>query len=128
MIDLDTVQSIHNILIDKFGGSKGIRDLKALEAALARPDATFEQHDLYPEIIDKATALFESLIINHPFIDGNKRIAYVILRLVLQENSMDIDATQDDKYDFVIAASKGEYRFEEIRAWLTKHVVNKNEP
>lgn len=128
MIDLETVQSIHNIIIEKFGGSKGIRDLNALEAALARPNATFGQQDLYPEILDKAAALFESLIINHPFIDGNKRIAYVILRLILNENHLDIAASQNEKFEFVIAASKGEYRFDEIREWLSKHLVNNNEP
>jgi death on curing protein len=69
MIDLLTAESIHNILIDKFGGSRGIRDMGSLEAALARPSATFDQNDLYPTTIDKAASLFESLIINHPFVD-----------------------------------------------------------
>lgn len=74
MIDLKTAESIHNILIDRFGGSKGLRDLGALEAALARPLATFDNIDLYPQAIDKAAALCEISIINHPFIVGNKRI------------------------------------------------------
>ncbi|MFA6086012.1 type II toxin-antitoxin system death-on-curing family toxin [Mucilaginibacter sp.] len=73
MIDAKTVERIHSILIDEFGGSKGIRDVAGLEAALARPYMTFDQIDLYPTPVDKATAIFESLIINHPFIDGNKR-------------------------------------------------------
>ena len=77
MIDRKTVESIHNILIDKFGGGKGLRDNGALEAALARPYATFDQKDLYPTAVDKAAAIFESIIINHPFIDGNKRTAYM---------------------------------------------------
>ena len=77
MIDLKTVESIHNILIDKFGGSKGIRDIGSLEASLARPYATFDQKDLYPTIVDKAAAIFESIIINHPFIDCNKRTSYL---------------------------------------------------
>jgi len=83
MIDIKTAENIHNILIERFGGSKGIRDLKALDAALARPYATFDGIDLYPAIEEKAAALFESIIINHPFIDGNKRAAYVLLRLIL---------------------------------------------
>lgn len=95
MIDLKTVESVHNILIDKFGGSKGIRDFGSLEAALARPYVTFDQKDLYPTSIDKAAALFESLIINHPFVDGNKRIAYVLTRLVLMTDNFDIVATQN---------------------------------
>ena len=126
MIDLKTVESVHNILIDKFGGSKGIRDFGSLEAALARPYVTFDQKDLYPTSIDKAAALFESLIINHPFVDGNKRIAYVLTRLVLMADNFDIVATQNEKYAFVIAASKGEFRFDQIKEWLTLHVSKKD--
>jgi death-on-curing protein len=126
MIDLKTVENVHNILIDKFGGSKGIRDIGSLEAALARPYATFDQKDLYPTSIDKAAALFESLIINHPFVDGNKRIAYVLIRLVLMADNLDIVASQNEKYAFVIAASKGEFRFEQIKEWLTLHVSKKD--
>lgn len=125
MIDLKTVELIHNILIDKFGGSKGIRDIGSLEAALARPFATFDQKDLYPTSLDKAAALFESLIINHPFIDGNKRIAYVLVRLVLMADNLDIVASQNEKFKFVIAASQGDLRFEQIKEWLAIHVSKK---
>lgn len=121
MIELRTAESIHNILINTYGGSKGIRDKGALESALARPFATFDQNDLYLTAIDKAAALFESLIINHPFVDGNKRISYVLMRLILIENKIDIVASQDEKYNFVISASKGEYRFEEIKNWLNEY-------
>jgi death-on-curing protein len=126
MIDIQTVESIHNILIDKFGGSKGIRDIGALEASLARPYATFDQKELYPTSIDKAAAVFESLIINHPFVDGNKRIAYVIMRILLMADKSDIEASQDEKYAFVIASSRGELRYDEIKIWLTLHVSRKD--
>jgi death on curing protein len=126
MIDLKTVESIHNILIDKFGGGKGVRDQRLLESSLARPNATFDQKDLYPTSIDKAAALFESLIINHPFVDGNKRTAYVLMRLYLMADNMDIVASQNEKYAFVIAASKGELRFDQIKEWLRLH-VSKNQ-
>lgn len=118
MIDVKTAENIHNILIDKFGGSKGIRDLSGLEAALARPYATFDQVDLYVTVEEKAVAIFESTIINHPFIDGNKRIAYVLMRLTLMSADLDISASQDEKYEMVIAASKGEMRFDEIKVGL----------
>jgi death-on-curing protein len=118
MIDLQTTLLIHNILIEKFGGSKGIRDQGGLEAAIARPYATFDGKDLYPEAIDKAAAVFESIIINHPFLDGNKRTAYVLLRLTLLEFEFDITATEDEKYDMTISASKGELNFDGIKVWL----------
>ena len=124
MISIKEVQIIHNILIDKFGGSKGIRDVGLLESALARPFATFDGKDLYPNAIDKASAIVESIVINHPFIDGNKRIAYVLMRLILLENDADILATQEEKYKFVIAASKGKYRFEEIKNWIQSNLKN----
>lgn len=126
MIDLKTVENVHNILIDRFGGGKGIRDKGALEAAIARPYATFDQEDLYPTIIEKAAAIFESIIINHPFIDGNKRSAYVLMRLILLSDHLDVVASQNEKYDFVISASKGELRFEEIKSWLSLHVSKKH--
>ncbi len=126
MIDVSTAESIHHILIDTYGGTKGIRDMGALEAALARPYASFDKNDLYPDPIDKAAAVFESMIINHPFIDGNKRISYVLMRLVLLQNNFDISASLHEKYEFVISASKGESRFNEIKAWLKNHLVTKN--
>ncbi|NMH26516.1 type II toxin-antitoxin system death-on-curing family toxin [Flavobacterium silvaticum] len=122
MISISEVEAIHNILIDKFGGAKGIRDLGALESAVARPFATFDQVDLYSTPIDKAAAILESLLINHPFIDGNKRIGYTIMRLILLESGFDIYASQDEKYKIVISVSTGESRFEDIRAWLNSCV------
>ena len=122
MIDLRIANHIHDKLIDEFGGSKGIRDLGGLEAALYRPYATFDGNDLYPTAVEKASAIFESIIINHPFIDGNKRIAYVLMRLTLMENNLDIAASQEEKYKMTIAASKGEIGFDEIKQWLTERI------
>ena len=128
MIDIKTVERIHDILIDRFGGAKGIRDKGSLESALARPYATFDQKELYPDVIDKAAALFESLIINHPFVDGNKRISYVLMRLILLEGNLDIKASQEEKYSFVLSASTGEFRFSEIKNWIINNSSRKNEP
>jgi death-on-curing protein len=86
-----------------------------LESALARPFSTFDNQDLYPNAVEKAAAIFESIIINHPFMDGNKRTAYMLMRLLLLENNLDIVASQDDKYSMVIMASKGDFRFEDIK-------------
>lgn len=83
---------------------------------------TFDGQDLYPTAIDKAAAIFESLIINHPFIDGNKRTAYVLLRLVLLDENLDLVATQKDKYDMSIKASMGNINFDGIKDWLIEYV------
>ncbi len=90
---------------------------------MARPYATFDQKDLYPTEIEKAAALFESLIINHPFIDGNKRISYVLMRLTLMENNLDILATQEEKFKMVVSGSKGEFRLKEIINWIKHYLV-----
>ena len=122
MIALKEVESIHELLIDKFGGSKGIRDRGILESAINRPFQTFDQIELYPRPVDKAAAIFESIISNHPFVDGNKRTAYVLMRLILRENKLDIYADQTEKYEFVLRAAKGEIKFDSIRDWLTSHI------
>lgn len=123
MTDLDTVLSIHERLIAKYGGSKGIRDKGLLLAALARPFATFDQKDLYPSPSEKAAAIFESVIINHPFLDGNKRIAFVLLRLTLYHSGFDIAASVDEKYEMTIAASTGDMRMDEIKLWIDDKLI-----
>src|SRR5947209_5361139 len=118
MIEVEEALYIHKILIDKFGGSQGVRDTNALKAALQRPFTTFDGKELYPLATDKAAALAESIILNHPFVDGNKRTGYVLVRLFLMNNNLDIAANQDDKYQFVINIASGYYKIEDIKAWL----------
>ena len=118
MISVSVVKEIHRILVEKFGGSHGIRDIGLLDSALNRPYQTFDGIQLYPAAVEKAAAIFESLITNHPFLDGNKRTAYVLIRLILLEGNLVITATQDNKYAFVIQAAKGELSFNEIKNWI----------
>ena len=77
---------IHSRLITTTGGEHGLRDLGLLESAVARPQATFEGSDLYPDLFQKAAALMESLARNHPFVDGNKRVAITATALFLRSN------------------------------------------
>ena len=128
MTDLNDVLKIHNVLIEKFGGSKGIRDKKSLDSAVNRPYATFDKKYLYPTPTDKAAAIIESIIINHPFVDGNKRTGYVLMRLTLIKYGKDINASQDDKYKFVIGISKGEIRLPQIKEWIKQRLIKRNAP
>ena len=121
MINIEIVKYFQAILIDEFGGSTGIRDLHALNAAIKRPFSTFDGKDLYPTIYDKAAALVESLVKNHAFIDGNKRIGYVMLRFYLIESGYDLSASQTDKYNFIIEISKGNLDFEGIKEWIVSN-------
>jgi len=123
MIHIDVANYLHNILIEEFGGSKGVRDVGSLEAALNRPFATFDGQDLYPTAEEKAAALFESIIINHPFMDGNKRTAYVLLEyLLLNKTGKRLEASFEEKYEMSIKASTGEIRFDEIRDWISSKI------
>ena len=122
MIEISEVEKIHDILIERFGGAKGIRDKGILESAIGRPFQTFDGKDLYPDPIDKAAAIFESIVSNHPFVDGNKRTAYVLMRLILKRNQLDIEVDQEVKYDFVIRAAKGELTFDKIKTWIRNNL------
>jgi death-on-curing protein len=126
MIDLETALYIHDKSLSEFSGGHGVRDEGALLAALSRPYMTFDQQDLYSTPAEKAAAIFESLIINHPFIDGNKRTAYVLLRSTLLLFNFDVLAFEEEKYVFTIAASTGTIRFDEIKAWIEEHLVAVN--
>lgn len=123
MIKIKEAKLIHNMLISRFGGIEGIRDEGALESALKRPYSTFDQTDLYPNPAEKAAAILESIITNHPFLDGNKRIGYVLMRLTLLQEGLDIEADQNEKYDFVMAISKGRYNFYQIKDWISKRIM-----
>lgn len=123
MISLNEAEYIHQILIAEFGGSQGVRDKESLSSALARPFQTFDGKELYPTPIDKAASLIESILINHPFVDGNKRTGYVLMRLLLLKNGLDINATQENKYLFVINIATGQSNFDSIVAWLALNTI-----
>ncbi|MEP6465074.1 MAG: type II toxin-antitoxin system death-on-curing family toxin [Parafilimonas sp.] len=124
MISRKTAEKIHSLLIRKFGGLNGTRDSEALESALLRPFQTFESINLYPDPLYKAAAIIESIITNHPFIDGNKRTGYVLMRLFLNSNDLDITATEQEKFDFVISIASGNKTFEQIAEWLKTNTTN----
>ena len=122
MISRDEVLAIHDILLSRFGGRQGVRDEGLLDSAINRPFQTIDGKELYPSAIDKAAAVFESIVTNHPFIDGNKRTAYVLMRLVLRESNLSLVSDEDDKYDFVILAASGKISFKEIRDWIASRL------
>lgn len=118
MISISEAEHIHSQLILRFGGAEGIRDKNALKSALARPFQRFEGKELYPSPIHKAAALIESILSNHPFVDGNKRTGYVLMRLILIQYRYDIKANQDEKFNLVIRIASGKLNFNDIVYWL----------
>jgi len=122
MISEELAIELNKIIAKASGGSSGLRDKSLLLSAINRPYQTFDGKDLYPSIIDKSAAIFQSIIINHPFIDGNKRMAYAFMKLLLIENGFTIHASEKETYYFVIKASEGKMNFEDIKSWLLHHI------
>lgn len=121
MILVDDILNLHSKSIFDFGGAEGIRDLGLLESAVARPFQTFGGEDLYPSAIEKAAALGESLIINHPFVDGNKRTGLLGIVTLLLEYNLIVNASSESTYNFIIQISTGELKFEQIVEWLKQN-------
>jgi len=118
MISEADVLLLHEFSILDYGGAKEVRDRNLLLSAINRPFQTFDGKELYPGPFEKAAALGESLIINHPFVDGNKRTAFLAMLALLKEYGKELSAEENEIYDFIIEMSTGEKRFEEIAAWL----------
>lgn len=122
---IEIVLAIHRQLILSFGGSDGVRDANLLNSAINRPYLTFDKVELYPNIEDKAAAILESIVKNHPFLDGNKRTGYVLMRYLLMQNGKDIQASEDEKYQLVIDIAEGNFSIEQIKNWIKQRLVKR---
>ncbi|NJO30876.1 MAG: type II toxin-antitoxin system death-on-curing family toxin [Richelia sp. SL_2_1] len=116
------VIELHRQIIEHSGGALGIRDLGALESALAQPHMTFGGEELYPTLVDKASAIGFSLVMNHPFIDGNKRIGHAAMEVFLVMNGVEIDASVDEQESIFLSLASGKLKREEFTNWLKSHV------
>lgn len=122
-LSLNEALEIYRKIIRQSGGSFGIRDLHALESSLAQPRATFGGEDLYPTVTEKASALGFSLIQNHPFVDGNKRIGHAALETFLVINGCEIDASVDEQEQIILLVASGLMKRDEFTTWLRNHVT-----
>lgn len=121
-LSLDQLLEIHQRQVERFGGSAGIRDQGALEAAISRPQATFGGEDLYPDPAAKAAALLHSLVANHPFVDGNKRAAAMSAELFLLFNGLELLADENDFEAVTMATARGELAAEELAIWFRQRL------
>ncbi|MFH1379689.1 MAG: type II toxin-antitoxin system death-on-curing family toxin [bacterium] len=120
-LNTNQVLIIHDEVVKQTGGSSGVRDINLLESAVARPRATFSGEDLYPDLFAKVFALGHSLILNHPFVDGNKRTGYMAMRLFLNINGYDIKASAKDRFDFVMNIATKKLDEKSMASWLKNH-------
>jgi death-on-curing protein len=118
------VLEIYNRVIKQSGGGVGIRDLGALESAVAQPRMTFNGDELYPTIVEKASALGFSLIQNHPFIDGNKRAGHAAMESFLMFNDHEISASVDEQVEIILGVASGKVDRVAFTEWLKNHIVD----
>jgi len=117
-LTIDEILTIHETIIKQFGGAKGIRDMGALQSAVGRIQLRY-----YTNIIQEAAALMESLVNNHPFLDGNKRVAFFASDVFLRMNGHYIDCDNEVAYRYFLNLFKKKtFKFEELCQWLQKTV------
>lgn len=122
-LTLEQVLELHRRIIEQSGGASDIRDFGALESALAQPQMSFGSEELYPTVVEKASALGFSLVMNHPFVDGNKRIGHAAMEVFLILNGYEIKADIDEQEQIILKLAAGELPRQEFTAWLEKHIV-----
>lgn len=121
-LTLGEVVVLHRAILELSGGASGIRDLGALESALAQPRATFGGSDLHSSLHAKAAALGFSLALNHPFLDGNKRVAHAAMEAFLMLNGSEIIATIDEQERLMLDLAAELITREQLAEWLEKHL------
>ncbi|NWF60665.1 MAG: type II toxin-antitoxin system death-on-curing family toxin [Fischerella sp.] len=127
-LTLIEVLELHRRVIEQSGGALGIRDVGSLESAIAQPRMTFDGKELYPGLLEKAAALGFSIIMNHPFVDGNKRTGHAAVETFLILNGMQISASVDEQEYIVLAIASGELGREAFVEWLQQHTAPANNP
>jgi len=117
------VLELHRMAIERFGGDPGMSDEGLLDSAVAQPRMSFGGELLYPTIEEQAAAIGFSLIMNHPFLDGNKRVGYLAMEGTLVINGYELQADVDDAERMTLAIAAGEAEREDLVEWVRQHMV-----
>ncbi len=121
-LGLAEVLELHQRILMQSGGSDGLRDLDALESALAQPKMFAGGSEAYPTLIQKAAALCFSLASNHPFVDGNKRIAHAAMEVFLLLNGFEVESPVDAQEELMLKLAQGQLPREDLETWLAENV------
>jgi len=127
-LTVDEILELHRLVFLQSGGVIGIRDLGALDSAVAQTRVSFGGTDLYPTIVEKAAALGYSLIMNHPFVDGNKRVGHAAMETFLVLNGFEIRAAVEEQEKMILRLAAGTFSRDEFVAWLGAHVIASSLP
>jgi len=114
------------LIIERSGGAPGLRDLGLLQSALVQPLMTFGGAELYATLAEKSAALCFSIVMNHPFLDGNKRVGHAAMETFLILNDHEILASPDEQERLILNLAAGQLRREDFTAWVCNHVVPRN--
>lgn len=121
-VDMTTIQDMHKSLITKYGGEKGILDLKKLEDSILQPKSVVFNEEVYKTIPEKAAAYLYFINVWHPFVDGNKRVAYSTTKIFLLMNGFDLQVNQNEAYQFSKNIASGKKNHELTTEWLNKYI------
>lgn len=121
VLSKNQILRLHEQLIDKTGGSQGVRDEGLLDSAVNVPFQRFESVELFPTIQQKAARLGYGLIKNHPFIDGNKRIGAHVMLIFLELNGIEISYTQKELYSIILEIADGKSELKDLTDWILNH-------
>lgn len=122
-LTLGELIELHRRIIEQSGGADGMRDLGLAESALAQPKMAFGDADLYPSLQEKAAALCFSMVMNHPFVDGNKRIGHAAMETFLMMNGFELSAGVDDSEQVILQLAAGQLERQPFTEWVAAHVV-----
>ena len=125
-LTLNEVLDLYWQVMEQSGGAVGIRDLNALESAVAQPRMTFGGEELYPTVVGKASALGFSLVMNHPFVDGNKRIGHAAMETFLVLNGFEINASVDEQERIILQLAASDLDRDEFTKWLHAHITERS--
>jgi death-on-curing protein len=122
-LSLPEILRLHEAVIDSSGGARGIRDINALESSINQPRLTFNQTDLYPDLVTKAAALCFFIVMNHPFLDGNKRTGHAAMETFLILNGFELNAPVDEQEKMIFDLAEGKLNRLLFTEWVHKHIV-----
>jgi death-on-curing protein len=120
-IPAELVLTIHADLLQRYGGQPGLRDSGLLESALAQPKMTAGGKEIHKTLFDKAAAYGFHVCNNHPFIDGNKRVAFVLMDIFLQKNGWEIISSEEEAYTTMMSLASGKLSKAQLAGWLKEH-------
>ena len=123
-ISIDMVLLLHRLIAEESGGSVGVRDYDLLDSALQGAFQTFDGKELYPTTEEKGARIGYSLISNHAFVDGNKRIGVHVMLSFLEFNGIHLKFSDEELVDLGLSVASGNKNYEEILDWVRSHALN----